>query len=105
MLVGFFALYAAVDVAALLVQGREDAAGVGVEFEFGAVVTDFADYVAGGCVEVDVSVALYFAGDNHLAGSDECFAGHLRVGVAGEELVEHSIADLVGHLIGMAFRH
>ena len=96
------AVHAAVDVAALLVYGAEDAAALRLELIVGLGVADAGDGASHHVLQVDVGLRLHFAGHDHLSSGDEGFAGNLGVGVVGEELVEHSVGDLVGHLVGMA---
>ena len=74
LLFGFGADDAPVDVCALLVECRQDAARLAVEFECAVVIADVAYDIAGESLQVDVCLAAYFAGDNHLAGCDECLA-------------------------------
>ena len=105
LLVGVFAVDAAVDVGRLLVECRKYAAGFGVEHEFGTVVANAVDYAACHCRQVDVGLGGDFAGDYHLTGGDEGFACHFRLRVESEKVVEDSVGNLVGHFVGMAFRH
>ena len=93
---------AAGDVGGLGMDGRQHAAALVIETDFGMVVTDLADGVAGHLGGVNPRVGGHFAGHHDLAGGHQRFAGHPATGVLGEDGVEHGIADLVGHLIGMA---
>ena len=101
LLESLVALNATVDVGALLVHGKQHAARVAVEAQLAAVVADFVDYAPRRFLHVDICITLDFAGNNHLAGSNEGLAGYFRLGIAGKELVEDGIADLVGNLVGM----
>ena len=99
------ALNAAVYILALFVHGQQHAAAVAVEAQLRAVVAYFVDDAAGGLLHVDIGVALYFAGHHYLAGGDEGLAGHFRLRVAGEKFIEDGVGNLVGDLVGMAFRY
>ena len=100
---------AAGNVGRLRMNGGENAAVV-VEGEAWVVVADFLDDAAGDVGRVDVSIGADLAGDDHLAGGAKGFDGDagggqvagLNFGLLDEDGIEHSIADLVGHLIGMA---
>jgi hypothetical protein len=87
------------------VDGGENAAALCVESYAAVIIAYFADYATHHFVQVYIGAALDFAGEHHLAGCDEGFARYFRLRVAGEEFVEHGVADLVGHFVGMAFRH
>ena len=84
----------AVDVGALLMHGRENAAGVAVEAEVTAVVADLVDHAAADVLEVDIGLALDFSGHDHLACGDESFACYFRLWVAGDKFVEDGVGDL-----------
>ena len=96
-------IYAAVDVGTLLVYCREYTATIAFEHVFALGIADAVDDFACYALQVDVCLCCDFACQDDLSCSDECFACHFRVGVEGKEFVEYGIADLVGHLIGMAF--
>ncbi len=58
------------------------------------------------CVEVfgrDGAGAAHFAGEDDAVGGDQRLAGHARIGVGGQEGVEHGVGDAVRDLVGMAF--
>lgn len=97
------AVHAAVDVARLLVYGGEHAAGVGVEHVGALVVANLLDGATSHVGEVDIRLRLHFACEHHLSGGDEGFARHLRLWVESEKLVENSIANLIGNLVGVPF--
>ena len=101
LLHGAAALHSAVDVGALLVYGVEHAARFGFELVLCFGVTDFAYRLAHDFVQIGISLCLYFTGNHHLSGGNQCFASYFRVGVVCEQLVKHGIRNLVGHLVGM----
>ncbi len=96
-----FTRHTAVDVAALLVDGGEDAARVIVELIFGLGVADVLDGTAGHGLQVDVGARTHLAHDDHLSGGGKALDGAVRLVVVGQELVEQRVADLVAHFVGM----
>ena len=105
LVVLFLALNALVYVAALLVDGCEHAARVAVELVFGLGVANAVDGLAGYRLQVDVLRGAHLAHNHHLAGCHHRLDGCVGVFVVGQKLVEQCVADLVGHLVGMAFRY
>ena len=99
------AVDAAVDVCALLMDSREDAAAFGLKLIGGLGVTDAGNGAAHHVLNVYVSLRLYLACHNHLPRRDEGFAGNFRIRVESQELVEHGVGNLVSHFVGMPFRH
>ena len=91
-----------VDVLALLVDGAEHAAALGLELVLALGVANLADNVAHGGLHVDIAVAGHLAADDGKTRGYQRLASHMTLGVAAEEFVEQRIADLVGHLVGMA---
>ena len=81
------AVHAAVDVRTLLVNARQDAAGVAVELIFGLRVSDAFDRAARYGLQVDVGFRAHLAHDDHLSGGDEALDGAARLRVVGQELV------------------
>ena len=89
-------------VGALLVQGRNYGARIGVEAVFTLGIAYLADGAADDILYVDIGlVGGHFATDDGEAGAHEGFAGHPCVGVLAEEIVEYGIRDLVGDFVGM----
>ena len=103
LVVGIGALHTAVDVVALLMDGREHAARFRVKLVVGVVVADLLDHLAGGAVEVDIGVGFHLSGDNHLTGCDKSLTCHFRLRVGGKKLVEDSVGNLIGDFVGMTF--
>ena len=102
---GIAVVDAPVDVVALFMDGRENAAAVAVELIFGFCVADVVDGLPGYCLEVDVFFRPHFAHDHHLSRSVECFYCTPCVFVVGQKLVEQCVTDLVGNLIRVSFRY
>ena len=97
------ALHTTVDVAALLMNGTEHAAGVALKHVLALGVSDAVDHLAGNALKVNVGLSLDFAGQYHLTRGYESLARHLRFGIESKQFVQYGIADLVCHLVGMAF--
>ena len=96
------AVNAAVDVRALLVNGREDTATVALEHVFALRVTNPVDNFTRDALQINVRFCLDFASHHHLTCGHECLASHLRVGVEGQQFVQNGVTDLIRHLVGMA---
>ena len=103
LLFGCLTHNAAVDVATLLVYGYEYAAATGIEAQLGAIIPYLVDDVACCACQVYVCLAIDFAGDDDLAGGNQCLAGHFAVGIACQEFIDDGIGYLVGNLVGMPF--
>src|SRR5207302_1890997 len=93
------------DVARLAVDGGEGGAGLGIEPEARVRVADGADGAPHDVGDVDVGGGGDFSRHDRHARGDEGLAGDARRRVLANDGVEHSVGDLVGDLIGMAFRH
>ena len=91
------------DVGRLLVDRDDDAARLAVDAERGVGVADLADRVARQAREVDVRLGADLARDDAQAGRDHRLAGDPAVRVLLQDRVEHRVADLVRHLVGVAF--
>ena len=83
----------------------DDLAGVGREADGRIDVADLADRIADEAVHdgpAEVGAGGDFAGDDGEVGGDEGFAGDAALVVGFEAVIEDGVADLVGHLVGMA---
>ena len=89
------------NVARLLVDVRDDAAGVAVETVLRAVIADVADHAARDFGNVNVAVRGDLAHDVDKAGGDRRLAGYAAAGVFFKDRVEHRVGDLVADLVGM----
>ena len=96
---------ALVDVWGLLVDGAQDAARIGLKHVFALGVPNFADNVPGNFLGVEVGGRLDFAGQDHLAGGHQRFAGHFGRRVKRQEVVHQGIGNLVGNFVGVPFGH
>ncbi|MNI35370.1 hypothetical protein D3C73_893930 [compost metagenome] len=92
------------DVRGLLADQVQHAAGGAVEADFGAVIADVHDDLAGQRFQVDPGAGGDLAGNDGNAGLDHGLAGHTGTLVLGQDRVQHRIGDLVGNLVRMAFR-
>jgi hypothetical protein len=99
------AFHALAYVGTLLVDGAEYAAAVGVEAVSAPVIADAVYHLAHHSGDVHVCLALHLAGHHYLAGGTERLDSHLAGRVAGQEVVQQRIADLVGHLVGVTFTY
>src|SRR5690606_13360621 len=93
------------DVRALRRNGDLHAAGVAVEALFAAVEADVLDNLAHQIVEVHKGRGRDLAQAHDKAGLDRGLTRHTRGRVLLHDRVEHRIADLVAHLVRVAFRH
>ena len=85
-----------------------DLAGVGGEADGRIDVADLADRVADEAIDhgsAEVGLGGDLAGHDGQVGGDQGFAGHPAERVGCQAVVEDGVADLVGHLVGMAHRH
>jgi hypothetical protein len=87
------------DVGRLLVDRREDGAGLIVEAVLRAGVADVADRLADDLRDVDVRARRDLARDERGPGRHERLAGDPAVGIVGEDRVEDPVGDLVGDLV------
>ncbi len=93
------------DVGRLLADNIEYAATRAVEAHLRGVIADVEHGLAHDRLHIHPGAGRDLAGDDHDAGLDQRFAGHPALRVRRENGVEHRIRDLVGDLVGVAFRH
>ena len=105
LVAGAAGVHAHCDVPGLLVDAGDHGASVAIEAVDGVVIADGADGAADYALEIDISLGGDFAGNDDQAGCGESFAGHAAEVIFGEAGVEDCVRNLVGDLIGMAFRH
>ena len=105
LLHGIGALHAPVDVGRLFVNGREDTARVGIELVRTLIISNPVDYPTGHLHQIDIGIRFNLARQNDLPGRHKGFASNFRVGVIGQKLVKQSVRNLIGHFIGVSFRH
>ena len=93
------------DVAGLLVDVRDDAAGVAVKAVFCAVVAYLTNDLARDTRNVNIALGAYLTHDMDKAGGDGGLAGDAPLRVLLKDGVEHGVGDLVAYLIGMPLGH
>ena len=91
------------DVARLLADDVQHAAGGAVEAHVGGVVADVEHGLAHQGLDIDPRIGRDFTGDDGDTRLDQGFAGHAGVLVLGEDRIEDGVRDLVGDLIRVAF--
>ena len=92
------------NVRALLVDVRDDGAGLAVKAVLCAVVADLAHGLAHDLRDVHVAVGRDLAHDVHDAGRDRALAGDAAVRVLRQNGVEDRVGHLVADLVGMSLR-
>ena len=97
------AVHAERDVAGLLVDVGDDAAGVAVKAVLGPVIADGADDFARDLRDVHIAARGDLAHDMDETGGNGRLAGDAAVGVLLQDRVEHGVGDLVADLVGMPF--
>ena len=93
--------HALADVLALLAEGHEDAAGVGVETHRGIGVPDVVNHAAGDGFVVELRRGRDLAGERDKTGFRQGLAGDAAGGVPLEDRVQDGVRDLVAHLVGV----
>ena len=93
------------DVAGLLVDGRDDTAGLVVEAVLGARVADRLDGLASDLRNVHVAGRGDLARHDDEPGGQERLAGHATRRVLGQDRVQDGVGDLVGDLVRMPLGH
>ena len=90
------------DVAGLLVNVGDNAAGVTVKAVLGPVIADVPDHFPGKLCNVHVATGADLAHDVHQAGGNSSLTGHPSLWVLGQNRVQHRVGNLVADLIGMS---
>ena len=103
LFLGSLPAYASVDVGTLLMYGAQHATAVAVKHVFGLGIADAVDHLACYALQVNVCLTRHLARQEHLSGGYHRLAGHMGLRVEGQQLVKHSVTNLVGHLVGMSF--
>ena len=97
-------VHALCDVVRLLVIANHHGATLVVDAVFGVVVADALDRVARDLDVVDVRVGRDLAGQHHEAGVRQRLGSDARAWILLEDRIENGVGNLVGHLVGVAFR-
>ena len=96
-------IHALRDVARLLVDGRDDRAGVGVEAIESIVVADGGDDATHQALKINVGFGGDFASDDDQPGGCQRFSGDAAVGILLQAGIQNGVRNLIGNLIRMAF--
>ncbi len=98
-----FTRYATIDVGTLFMHGVQYTAAFGIETIFRLGIAYSANGFASHQRNVDVGIRTHLAGNDDLTRCHHRFACNVRLVVISQQLVKNGIADLVCHLVGMAF--
>src|SRR5262249_9256078 len=98
-----FLLHPAGDVLRLTLDGDHHAAGVAVESHCAVGVADPADGASNDLRNLGIAGRGDFAGDDCKPSLDQRLDCNPRVHILRDEGIQHSVADLVSNLVGVAF--
>ena len=84
---------------------QQDAARVAVKLILGLGVANTVDYFTCHALKVDIRFAGNLSREEYLSCGHHGLAGHVGLRIKGQQLVKNSITYLIGHLVGMTFRH
>ena len=93
------------NIRALGMDRCHDRAGIPIEILFAAVITDIQDHLPGNIVEIRPPLGGDLTHQGHNARRCKGFACHPGLGVLCQQGIQHRVADLVAHLVGMSFGH
>jgi hypothetical protein len=93
------------DIRRLALERGNDSAGFRVKAVLGARVADITHHFASNVGIIQNCLGRNFARDHHEAGGHERFARYAPGRVFRKHRVEHSVGDLVGNFVRMAFGH
>ena len=99
------ALHTTVDVGALLMNGGKHATRIALEHILAFGIADFLDYFTRDKLKVNIRFGFHFSSQHYLSGSNQSFASYFRTGVIRQQFVKHSVRYLIGHFVGVSFRH
>ena len=105
LLLRVLTFHTTVDVTALFVDGIQHTTTFAVKLVRRLRVTNPVDGFTCNLLKIHIDIALHLASQHHLTRRDQCLASHLRVGVVSQQIVQHSVADLVSHFVGMSLRY
>ena len=93
------------DVGRLLIERYENAARRCIEAILRTRVADLLHSLADDVRDVDVARGRDLADDMHLPRRHQCLARHAPLRIFCENRIENGVRNLIGHLVGMTFRH
>ena len=91
------------DIRRLLIEGYEDAAGIGIEAIFCPRIANFLDRITDNPRDIDIALRRNLADDMYLSRRYHRLAGNTAHGVLGQDGIEDAVGNLVCHLIRMTF--
>ena len=92
-----------VDILTLLVNCAENSAGIPIETVSTTVITDLINQTADRILNIDICAGADLSCHHNLTCCAQSLYSHMALRVTGKEFIKQRIADLVCHLIGMAF--
>ena len=92
-----------VDVGRLLVYEGDDAAAVTLKLVLSFGIANLVDGFPCDTGRIDIGLGFHFPGKNYLPRSDKRFAGHFRIRVESQEIVQQAVRNLICYLVGMPF--
>ena len=93
------------NIAGLLVNVGDDAAGIAVKAVLGPVIADASDDLSGDFGDIHIAAGADLAHDVHKACGHSGLAGHPAHGILLQYGVQHRVGDLVADFVGMSFRY
>ena len=99
------AFHTTIDIRTLFMNGREDSARVCFKHILAFRVSYSTDRLPGYFRQIHIGLRFDFSGQYDLTGSDQRLACHFRLGIKRQEMIQHSITNLISHLIGVAFTY
>jgi len=91
------------NIGGLLLERDQNAGGVAVKAVIGFGVADFVDGFADHIGDFDIPLRRDFAGDHGKAACQQGFDRDPAFDILAQQLIENSVADLVGQLVRVAF--
>ena len=89
------------DVAGLLVDVGDNAAGIAVKAVLGAVIADLTHHLAGDLGNIHIAGGGDLTHDMDQTGGSGGFTGHAAIGVMRQNGIQHGIRDLIANFVGM----
>ena len=93
------------NVARLLVNSADNAAGVAVKSVLRTVIADLAHRFANDFLYINIRFCAYLADNHHKARGNGNLAGNARLRILRENRVKNRVRNQIGNLVRMSFRH
>ncbi len=94
-----------VDVARLLVNGRNHTTRIAIETILTLGITNAIDDSASHLLHIDVCFGTHLTGNHNQSCGTKCLASYLCLVVVTQKFIENSVGNLVGNFIGMSLRN